>query len=268
MVYGQCFSAIVRFMAGGATRRTRERMLENPADSALPTPLSVEVAPEYRLSVRQYETDLGTMRGCSFGIQIMASEQSCAVDRRVPIAVSARHAHLSEATVQKLFGEGYKLRVRNWLSQTGQFSAEETVTLVGPRGRLENVRLMGPPREYDQLELSRTDECTLGITAPLRLSGDLESTPGLQIVGPAGSVTLHSGVIKAQRHIHMNPKDAQRLGLHDGQVVSVKIDSSGRDLIFGDVIVRVAPDFRLELHLDTDEANAGGVANGDYGEIL
>ncbi|HEY0940921.1 MAG TPA: phosphate propanoyltransferase [Steroidobacter sp.] len=187
---------------------------------------------------------------------------------KVPIAVSARHAHLSAATVQKLFGEGYQLRVRKWLSQTGQFSAEETVTLIGPRGRLEHVRLMGPPRDHDQLELSRSDECTLGITAPLRLSGDLEHTPGLQVVGPAGAVTLHSGVITAQRHIHMNPEEAQRLGLHDGQTVSVKVDSNGRDLIFGDVVVRVAPDFRLELHLDTDEANAAGVTNGDYGEIV
>lgn len=187
---------------------------------------------------------------------------------KVPIAVSARHAHLSSTTIRKLFGEGYELRVRNWLSQTGQFSAEETVSLIGPRGRLDNVRLMGPPRKRDQVELSRSDECALGISAPLRISGDLSHTPGLQIVGPGGCVTLQSGVITARRHIHMSPAEAQRLGLRDGQTVSVNVDSNGRDLIFGDVIVRTAPDFRLELHLDTDEANAAGVTNGDSGEIV
>lgn len=187
---------------------------------------------------------------------------------KVPIAVSARHAHLSSSTIQKLFGEGYELRVRNWLSQTGQFSAEETVSLTGPRGRLDNVRLMGPPRERDQVELSRSDECLLGISAPLRVSGDLSQTPGLQVEGPAGTVTLQSGVMTAQRHIHMSPAEGRRIGLHAGQVVSVKVDSNGRDLIFGDVVVRIAPDFRLELHLDTDEANAAGVTNGDYAEIV
>lgn len=155
-----------------------------------------------------------------------------------------------------------------WLSQTGQFSAQETVSLIGPHGRIDNVRLMGPPRQQDQIELSRTDECTLGITAPLRTSGDLAHTSGLQVVGPAGSVTLPHGVITARRHIHMNPDDARRLGLRDGQVVSAKIDSDGRDLVFGDVIVRVAPDFRLELHLDTDDANAAGVTNGSYAQIV
>jgi propanediol utilization protein len=187
---------------------------------------------------------------------------------KLPIAVSARHAHLSSNTVRKLFGDGYQLRVRKWLSQTGQFSAEETVSLIGPHGRLDHVRLMGPPREHDQVELSHSDECVLGITAPLRVSGDLAHTPGLQISGPAGDVILQSGVITARRHIHMNTREAQELGLCDGQEVSVKVDSNGRDLIFGDVIVRVAPDFRLELHLDTDEANAAGVTNGDYAELV
>ncbi|WP_129645749.1 phosphate propanoyltransferase [Peristeroidobacter agariperforans] len=186
---------------------------------------------------------------------------------RIPIAVSARHAHLSSNTLQKLFGEGYELRVHKWLSQTGQFSAEETVSLIGPDGRLDHVRLMGPPRERDQVELSRTDEHVLGLAAPLRVSGDLVQTPGLQVLGPAGCVTLAGGVITARRHIHMSPADATQLGLHDRQSVSVRIDSNGRDLTFGDVIVRVSPDFRLELHLDTDEANAAGVANGDFGEI-
>lgn len=190
------------------------------------------------------------------------------IDMKVPIAVSARHAHLSSTTLRQLFGDRHELHVRKWLSQTGQFAAEETVSLIGPRGRLDNVRLMGPPRERDQVELSRSDECLLGVTAPLRVSGDLSHTPGLQIVGPAGGVTLQGGVITACRHIHMNPTDARQLGLSNGQAVSIKVDSNGRDLIFGDVIVRIAPDFHLELHLDTDEANAAGVTNGDYAEII
>ncbi|HEY0682258.1 MAG TPA: phosphate propanoyltransferase [Steroidobacter sp.] len=187
---------------------------------------------------------------------------------KVPVAVSARHAHLSAATLHQLFGEGYELHVRSWLTQTGQYSAQETVSLVGPHGRIDRVRLMGPPRQRDQIELSRSDECTLGVAAPLRVSGDVANTPGLQIVGPAGSVMVSNGVITARRHIHMNPDEARQLGFRHGQVVSAKVDSDGRDLTFGDVIVRVAPDYRLELHLDTDEANAAGVTNGSYVEIL
>lgn len=187
---------------------------------------------------------------------------------RIPIAVSARHAHLSSATLRTLFGDDFELHVRRWLSQTGQFSAQETVSLLGPHGRLDHVRLMGPPRKNDQIELSRSDECTLGVVAPLRVSGDLAGTPGLQVIGPVGSVTLPGGAITARRHIHMSPRDAEQLGVRDGAVVKVKVDSDGRDLTFGDVIVRVAPDFRLELHLDTDEANAAGVTDGDYAELV
>jgi propanediol utilization protein len=187
---------------------------------------------------------------------------------RIPIAVSARHAHLSQATIDRLFGRGYQLRPRACLSQTGQFAAEETVGLVGPKGRLDDVRVMGPPRSRDQIELSRTDEHVLGIAAPVRISGDLAGTPGVTIVGPAGRCALEQGVISARRHIHMNAADAVRLGVRDGQVVQVRIDSEGRDLVFGDVTVSTDADFRLELHLDTDEANAAGVTDGDWAELL
>jgi acetate kinase len=187
---------------------------------------------------------------------------------RIPIAVSARHAHLSQATIEQVFGIAHRLRPRTWLSQTGQFAAQETVSLVGPKGRLDNVRVMGPPREHDQIELSRTDETALGIEAPVRLSGDLTSTPGIVVEGPAGRRSLSSGVISARRHIHMNPQDADRLGVRDGQTVQIRIDSRDRDLTFGDVTVRVRADFRLELHLDTDEANAAGVTTGDWAELL
>lgn len=187
---------------------------------------------------------------------------------RIPIAVSARHAHLSQATIDQLFGRGHQLRPRTWLSQTGQFAAQETVTLVGPKGELDNVRVMGPPRERDQIELSRTDEVALGIAAPVRISGDLAGTPGAMMVGPVGRCALEHGVISARRHIHMNADDAVRLSVQDGQIVQVRIDSEGRDLVFGDVTVRTGADFRLELHLDTDEANAAGVTDGDWAELL
>jgi acetate kinase len=186
---------------------------------------------------------------------------------RVPIAISARHAHLSRSAVDSLFGKGYALRPRTWLSQHGQFAAEETVTLVGPLGRIEHVRVLGPPRTRDQVEISRSDEFTLGIDAPVRISGDIGNTPGVTIEGPAGRVTLPNGVICARRHVHMSPSDATRLGLRDHDRVEVSIEGEARNLSFGDVVVRVAPDYQLEMHVDTDEANAAGLKPGDAGEL-
>jgi acetate kinase len=186
----------------------------------------------------------------------------------IPVAVSARHAHLCANTIGKLFGKGYALQKRAELSQHGQYSAQETISLIGPQGRIDHVRLMGPPRAEDQVEISRSDEFVLGVEAPVRLSGHLEDTPGITLEGPAGRVTIPKGVICAQRHIHMSPTDAQRLGTYDGDFVDVKIDSDGRDLTFSDVIVRVDPKFELELHLDTDEANAAGVRAHQQGELV
>jgi acetate kinase len=186
----------------------------------------------------------------------------------IPVAVSARHVHPGQHTLDVLFGPGHVLQVKHPLSQPGQFAAQETVSLVGPRGRLDGVRLLGPPRATDQVELSRSDEIALGIDAPLRVSGDLADTPGIEIVGPAGSVRLSAGVVTPVRHIHMNPEDARRLGVQDRQRVSVAVDSNGRDLVFQDVVVRVSPDFHLELHLDTDEGNAAGVAPGTTAKLL
>jgi acetate kinase len=186
----------------------------------------------------------------------------------IPIAISARHAHLTQATLDALFGAGHVLRVKQALVQPGQYAAEETVTLAGPSGTLEHVRVLGPPRDADQVELSRSDEIALGIDAPLRLSGNLADTPGIELIGPVGRVKLTSGVVNPVRHIHMSPDDARLFGVADRERVSVAIDSDGRDLVFGDVVVRVSPQFRLELHLDTDEGNAAGVAPGATARLV
>ncbi len=154
------------------------------------------------------------------------------------------------------------------MSQPGQFAAQETIELVGSAGRLEHVRVLGPVRDADQIELSRSDEILLGIDAPLRVSGDLANTPGIELVGPAGRVRLDHGVVTAVRHIHMSPEDAQRLGVRDGERVQVALDSDGRDVIFDDVVVRVSPSYRLELHLDTDEGNAAGVSQGATARLV
>jgi acetate kinase len=189
-------------------------------------------------------------------------------DTEIPVAVSARHVHLSQRTINALFGRDHVLRPLKLLSQPGQFAAEETVALVGPAGRISHVRVLGPPRSEDQVEISRTDELTLGLNAPLRLSGDLGGTPGVFVEGPAGRMRLDSGVVRALRHIHMNPADAVRLGVHDHDVVHVSVRGGGRDLVFDDVIVRVAPTYRLELHLDSDEGNAAGVGRGSTCHLI
>lgn len=198
----------------------------------------------------------------------MLQRTAAGASLRIPIAISARHAHLSQATLEGLFGPGYQLQCRGALSQTGQYSATDTVALIGPRGRIDHVRLMGPPRTHDQIEISRSDEFTLGIDAPVRISGDINNTPGITLEGPRGRLTIARGVIAARRHIHMTPNDAAPWGLRDHQVVQVRIDSEGRDLIFGDVVIRISPDFKLEMHLDTDEANAAGVRQGDIGVLV
>lgn len=199
---------------------------------------------------------------------LAAAPTPAVVDRRLPVAVSARHAHLTQSSIEKLFGAGHRLTPRSPLAQHGQFASQEVVSLIGPRGRIDHVRVLGPPRAADQVEISRTDEFVLGIDAPVRLSGDLANTPGITLEGPAGRLRIEHGVVCARRHIHMNPADAARLGLADHATVSVRIDSDGRDLTFNDITVRVGADYALELHLDTDEANAAGVTAGMTGEIL
>ena len=178
-------------------------------------------------------------------------------DRPIPLGVSNRHIHLSAEDYARLF-PGHPISEKKGLLQPGQYAAEQTVTLVGPKGQLKNVRLLGPLRSTSQVEISRTDARTLGIAAPLRMSGNLKGTPGIRLVSPFGELELTSGVIVAQRHIHMSPLDALILRVAHGDSVSVAIEGTDRRLIFDNVAVRVSPDMRLEMHIDTDEANAAG----------
>jgi acetate kinase len=184
----------------------------------------------------------------------------------IPIGVSAHHIHLSQEHMEALFGAGHELTPLSPLAQPGQFASEEQLSLVGPRGRIERVRVLGPVRGKTQVEISRTEEYRLGIDAPVRMSGDLGGSPGLILEGPQGQVKLEEGVICAQRHIHMTPEDALRFGLRDGDVVSIRVEGE-RSVVFGDVAVRVSPKYQLEMHLDTDEANAAQVSTGHVGYL-
>ena len=183
------------------------------------------------------------------------------------VETSARHVHLSEADLKTLFGEGYELKFRKDLSQPGQFATFDKVDIVGPKRTLSGVTILGPTRKQTQVELSLTDARSIGITAPIRESGDLSGSAPCKVVGPCGEVELSEGVIIAMRHIHMLPEDAERLGVKDKQIVSVKINSPERKTIFGDVLVRVTPTSALAMHIDTDEANAAGIC-GQEGEIV
>ncbi len=185
----------------------------------------------------------------------------------VPIEVSAHHIHLSQEHVEALFGKGHKLTNQSELSQPGQFACAEKLNLIGPKGRIERVRVLGPVRKETQVEIAMTEQFKLGINPPVRESGDIKDTPGVTLEGPAGTITIEKGVICALRHIHMTPEDALGMGLTDRIKVRVRIENSGRDLIFGDVLVRVHPSFRLAMHIDTDEANAAGIKTGDVGHI-
>lgn len=183
----------------------------------------------------------------------------------VPLEASGRHVHITKDQAQILFGHG--LTPKRPLSQPGQYLANERVTVVGPKGRFENVAVLGPERSDGQVEISLTDGRSLGLTPPVRLSGKIEGSPGATLIGPLGSITLERGVIAAQRHIHMTPEDAVRFGVKDKQVVRLQTYTQ-RPVVFDDTVVRVSKDFDTFVHLDYDEANACGFETGDLGRIL
>ncbi len=185
-----------------------------------------------------------------------------------PIGVSNRHVHIDRFDADVLFGKGYELTKMKDLKQYGQYAAEETVTIKGAKGQIEKVRILGPLRKETQVEISLTDGFKLGVNAPVKESGELNGTPGIEIIGPNGSVKKDKGVIAALRHIHMPPETAQLMGLCDKQIVSVEIGSSLRRSVLNNVLIRVSDQFSLEMHIDTDEANATGSSNNDFATIL
>ena len=177
------------------------------------------------------------------------------MEKKVLVETSARHVHVTR-------------EVKKELSQPGQFASNERVAVIGPKGSFPAVSILGPVRPENQVEISLTDARSIGVTAPVRESGDVAGSGACKLVGPKGEIELECGVIAAQRHIHATPEDAEKYGLQDKQIVSVKIDSNGRSLVFGDVVVRVSPKYALAMHIDTDESNAAGATPGLMGEIL
>lgn len=190
------------------------------------------------------------------------------MDNKVLVETSARHVHLSQQDLETLFGEGYQLTNKKDLSQPGQFACTERVDVVGAKKTLAGVTILGPVRGKSQVELSLTDARSIGVDAPIRESGDIAGSDACRLVGPKGEVALEEGVIAAKRHIHMTPADAEAFGVKDKDVVSVRVESAGRSLVFGDTVVRVSPKFALAMHIDTDESNAGAVAPGTMGEVI
>ena len=184
------------------------------------------------------------------------------------VETSDRHVHLTESDFKILFGNEATLTVKKNLSQPGQYACEERVSIVGPKKEISGVSILGPFRSASQVELSATDARSIGLPIVIKESGDLRGTPGCKIVGPKGSLELQEGVIVAKRHIHATSEDAKKLGVKDKDIVSVKINTPERSLIFGDVVVRVSDSYALAMHIDTDEANASGMVLGVMGEIV
>ena len=188
------------------------------------------------------------------------------MNKKITVGVSGRHAHVSQQDLEVLFGEGYELTVLKDLSQPGQFAANERIDVVGPKGTLK-VRILGPVRSRSQVELSMTDSFVLGVEGVVRNSGDVSGTPGAILRGPAGEVTIDDGIIVAARHMHLHSDDAKNFGVKDKQIVSVRT-SGDRGITFANVLCRVDDSFALDFHIDTDEANAGAIKNGEEVELI
>lgn len=188
--------------------------------------------------------------------------------KEILVETSARHIHVNEEQFKILFGEDAKLEVRASLSQPGQFVSTSRLEIVGPKKSIANVSILGPFRKEAQVEISATDARTLGVPAVIRESGDIKGSAPIRLVGPAGSLDLAEGCIVAKRHIHMTPKDAEEFGVKNGEIVKLEVNCPGRNLIFGDVVVRVRDDFALACHIDTDESNAAGCAGTVYGKLV
>ena len=199
---------------------------------------------------------------------IGAIKDSASSEGDIPVGISNRHIHLSREHVDILFGKGYELTKCKDLSQPGQYACKETLTIIGPSMRaIEGVRVLGPERKASQVEISRTDSFTLKVKPPVRESGDIKGSAPVTIVGPKGIVTLSEGCIIANRHIHMSIDEAKQFGVVDGEYADVELAGERRSLFY-DVQIRVHKDFRLEMHIDTDDANAAGVGNGFKAKLI
>jgi len=189
------------------------------------------------------------------------------MENLVPVNMSNRHIHVTREHLDILFGKGYELTKTKDLSQPGQFACEEKVDIVGPKNTLKGVRILGPIRPATQVEISMFDARTMGVEGVVRPSGKIDGTPGCIIIGPKGQVEIKEGVIVAARHIHMHPRDGEKFGLKDRDVVKVRVGDE-RAVVFENVVVRVHPDFALDMHIDIEEGNAAGIKNGAMGEII
>lgn len=189
------------------------------------------------------------------------------MENKLPIALSNRHVHLSQEDLDILFGEGYELTKMKDLSQPGQFACDEKIDIVGPKGTIKGVRILGPVRPDTQLEISVTDAFKLGVSPEVRNSGEIDNTPGGKLVGPKGEVEIDKGLIVAARHIHMHTSDGEKFGVKDKDMVKIKIDGP-RGLEFDNVLVRVHDTYALEMHVDIEEGNAAGVKNGELVELI
>jgi len=188
--------------------------------------------------------------------------------KEILVETSARHIHVNEQQFKALFGEDAVLEVRAPLSQPGQFVSTSRLEIVGPKRSIAGVSILGPFRKEAQVEISATDARTIGVPAIIRESGDIKGSAPIKLVGPKGEVELAEGCIVAKRHIHMTPADAEEFGVQNGQIVKLEVNTEGRSLIFGDVVVRVRGDFALACHIDTDESNAAGCAGTVYGKLI
>lgn len=188
--------------------------------------------------------------------------------KKILVETSARHIHISQEDLEILCGKGSELEVRAMLSQPGQYASNTRLQVVGPKGSFPSVTILGPTRKESQVEVSLTDARVLGLTVPVRESGDIEGTPGIKLIGPKGEVTLAKGLIVAKRHVHMTPSDAEVFNVKNSEVVQIKVKSGDRSLIFDDVVIRVREDFALAMHIDTDEANAAGICGEVFGELI
>jgi acetate kinase len=200
--------------------------------------------------------------------KVVGHEAELPEAKPIPIAISARHVHLDRAAMDALFGPGSELEVYREISQPGEFASKQCVNLIGPRDRIGGVRVLGPLRAKCQIEISRTDEFMLGVDAPIRNSGKTAGSAPITLEGPAGTVSLKEGLICARRHIHMHPDDAKVYGVKSGDEVEVAVTGGARGLVFGDVLVRVKDSYRLEMHIDTDEANAAELSRGATGDFV